>query len=236
LILASGARHRIGIAGRGNDAAFTLAVPGETKSSAHMVDLLAALARAFDVELDEDARRPLLTLSPDELSRADRRWAPDTVWRALINVSAGSAERVWPDANYVAVMRHLHERRPGVSISVIGAPAESRRATDIAALGHGSFIETPSIRDAFALVATADFVFTPDTSIAHAASALRRPAVAIYAANKAERWGLYGTVGENVLNAAPSLATLDVGRVLPAVDRVLDQTAGDSVGRIRARR
>ena len=59
-------------------------------------------------------------------------------------------------------------------------------------------MKTPSIRDAFALVATADFVFTPDTSIAHAASAFRKPSVVLFVRGKAERWGLYGTPGANV--------------------------------------
>src|SRR5206468_12644435 len=50
LILASGARHRVGIAGRGNDAAFTITVPPETRTDAHMVDHLAALVAAFGLD------------------------------------------------------------------------------------------------------------------------------------------------------------------------------------------
>jgi ADP-heptose:LPS heptosyltransferase len=44
LILASGAQYRVGISGRGNDSAFNVTVPPETRAGAHMVDLLAALA------------------------------------------------------------------------------------------------------------------------------------------------------------------------------------------------
>ncbi len=223
LIAASGARQRVGIAGRGNDAAFTVTVPAESRRAAHMVDLLAALAPAFGIELDEEQRHPVLALLPDERERADHRWSPRKSLRALINVSAGSSERLWPDDRYVAVMRHIAQRHPSASMCVIGAPAESARAATIARDGGGVYVETASIRDALALVATADFIFTPDTSIAHAASAFRVPAVAIYADNKAERWGLYGTLGENVLNDAPSLATLGLDRVLAAVDRVLER-------------
>src|SRR5437764_12959697 len=50
LVAASGARHRVGIAGRGNDDAFSVTVPPETRPGAHMVDLLAALAPAFGVD------------------------------------------------------------------------------------------------------------------------------------------------------------------------------------------
>src|ERR1043165_3195903 len=60
LVLASGARWRVGIAGRGNDAAFNVTVPAETKPNAHMVDLLAALAPAFGVSATSVERRPVL--------------------------------------------------------------------------------------------------------------------------------------------------------------------------------
>ena len=85
------------------------------------------------------------------------------------------------------------------------------------------FVTTPTIRHAFALVAASDFVFTPDTSLAHAASAFQKPAVAMYVLGSAERWGLYGTTGESVEHSEPTLATLSVNRVLRAVDAVWDE-------------
>src|SRR4051794_31886066 len=71
LILASGARHRIGIAGRGNDSAFNILVQGETNPDAHMIDKIAALARPFRPDLTRDERHPVLTPSADERGRAD---------------------------------------------------------------------------------------------------------------------------------------------------------------------
>jgi len=70
LILASGARFRIGIAGRGNDAAFNITVPADTRANAHMVDLLSALAAAFEVSSDAVERRPTLELTDAERERA----------------------------------------------------------------------------------------------------------------------------------------------------------------------
>ncbi|HVE34021.1 MAG TPA: glycosyltransferase family 9 protein [Gemmatimonadaceae bacterium] len=231
LILASGARYRVGIAGRGNDAAFNVTVPGETKAHAHMADLLAALARAFNVELSPSERRPSLTLTPAELSRAERAWGGEreenreTAPRVLINVSAGTAERTWPEDNYVAVMRHLRERAADVVLRVIGAPAERGRAAYVADNGGGQIVATPGIRDAFALVATADFLLTPDTSIAHAATAFKVPCVAMYVRGKAEQWALYDTIGESVEHSDNTLRTLPVDRVLRAVDAVWSSAA-----------
>jgi ADP-heptose:LPS heptosyltransferase len=222
LILASGARHRIGIAGRGNDAAFNILVPAVAADDAHMIDRIADLAQAFGITLDSAARQPILQLTADELSDADSIWAASSeTRRALINISAGTSERRWPDDNYVAVMRHLSAREPATKFIIIASPSERARGEYVARQGDGVFASTPSIRDALALVATADFVLTPDTSIAHAVSAFHKPSVALYVRGKAERWGLYGNVGRNIEHSEPTLETLPVERVTEAIDAVL---------------
>jgi ADP-heptose:LPS heptosyltransferase len=226
LIFASGAEYRVGIAGRGNDAAFNVTVPAEPRADAHIVDLLAALGAAFGVEPTRASRQPVLNVTPSERDWAELTWGDRASGvRALINVSAGTAERQWGNEEYAAVMQHIHDRHPHTTIKVIGAPAEMDRAGAIARLGGGALAPTPGIRHAFALVATADIVVTPDTSIAHAASALETPCVAIYVSNKAERWGLYGTVGENVQHPAPTMHGLTADRVIRAVDAVWENSA-----------
>jgi ADP-heptose:LPS heptosyltransferase len=224
LIFASGARHRIGIAGRGNDAAFTIRVSPDAREDAHMVDRLARLLVAFDVDPHRTGVHPTLDFTAAERSRADRVWHGDSADagagpRVLINVSAGTSERHWDDANYVAVMRHICWREPSARFRVIASPAESHRADYVAREGGGVAVRTPALRDALALVATADFVFTPDTSIAHAATALRRNSVAIYGKGSMTRWGLYGAPPEHsVEHTDRNLGGLGLEPVLRAID------------------
>jgi ADP-heptose:LPS heptosyltransferase len=224
LIFASGARHRIGIAGRGNDAAFTITVPPETRDEAHMVDRLAALVAAFGVDPKSADVHPILALTNAERARAARLWEfepdePGGGSRVLINVSAGTSARLWDVNNYLAIMRHLRELDPGARFRVIGAPSEWDRAERVAREGGGVMVRTPSIRDAFALVASADFVYTPDTSIAHAAAAFDRPCVAMYAAGSVTRWRLYGAPPErSVEHPEPTLRSLSADRMIRAVD------------------
>ncbi len=69
-------------------------------------------------------------------------------------------------------------------------------------------------------MATADLVVTPDTSIAHAASAFKRRSVGLYAVGKVQHWGLYKTPGEMVVYPGETIDALTVADVVAAVDRV----------------
>ena len=79
-----------------------------------------------------------------DVTDAERDWA-ESVWgsrrtaierRVLVNVSAGTQARLWADANYVAVLRHLRQRHPAIEARVIGAPASPRAPSSIAADGR----------------------------------------------------------------------------------------------------
>ena len=223
LIAASGAAQRIGIAGRGNDAAFSITVPPDPRPDSHMVDRLSALVRAFDVDPASVDKRPRLPLTESERSRADSMWGPrDSGARVLVNISAGTSERTWPDERYMEVMRRIRDEHPDAVLRVISSPSEITRAAHIAGVAEARAVSTPTIRAAFSLVATADLVITPDTSIAHAASALGVPAVAMYSHEKSERWGLYENPGRMVIHPASSLEGLQVEPVIEAVDAVWD--------------
>jgi len=219
LMAASGARHRIGIAGRGIDAALTVPVPARP-GAVHMVERLSALAAPFGVDPEAADFHPEIHLTAGERTEAERRWAevggPDAA-RLLVNVSAGKAKRHWPDERFVAVLREVRRLRPGRSVLVVGAPREQERMERIAAEGGGMAAPTPGVRDALALVSTADHLFTPDTSLAHAASAFHVPAVVMYLRGVPDEWRLYGTPGRNLESPDGLLDSLPLDAVLPAV-------------------
>jgi ADP-heptose:LPS heptosyltransferase len=105
---------------------------------------------------------------------------------------------------------------------VIGAPGEWERVQAIAAAGGGDPVATPGLRDALALVAEADFIFTPDTSLVHAASAFGVPVVAMYVRQTAVLWGAYGVPGRAVSSdARRTLDPVGADRVVEAVDALL---------------
>jgi ADP-heptose:LPS heptosyltransferase len=148
-----------------------------------------------------------------------------------VNISAGLAFRRWPAERYVAVIRRALERDARLRVNVIASPAEAALGEQVAGdtrSGRVAFRRTGGIREAIALVATADLVFTPDTSIAHAATAFGRPSVVLYVSDTAREWGRYGNPGRDLASADRTLASLPVEPALAAIDELVEMVAHGS--------
>jgi ADP-heptose:LPS heptosyltransferase len=223
LMLASGAPHRIGIGGRINDYALTLRVP-PAKSATHHIEHSAVLARAFGVDLDEIDWRPTLYFTDKELEQGNAAWTPERK-RLLVNISSGLSRRRWPDDRYVSVLRHIRKMCPDLDVVVISAARDSRRASGIAKASDVRHVATKKLRDALSLVATANYVLTPDTGIAHAASACGKPAVILYTRGKNVLWGRYKSPGYDVVSADKTLQPIQPDEVNAALDQLLSDCA-----------
>ncbi len=222
LMLASGARYRIGVANRGNDFAYTLPVPPR-ETAEHIVDKLGTLVTAFGLQPTSVDLRPRVRLTVEELERGERVWAGESSHaavrrpRLLVNISAGRAHHFWADDRFVLVMLSARERFPNAEIVVISSPSDRERAAGIAGRGGGRMVVDDGIRDAMAIVARADVVFTPDTSISHACSAFDKPALALHPRGFASLWGPYRTDGRALESATDSVMGVtaeDAARVL----------------------
>jgi len=224
LMLASGARYRIGVAGRGggNDFAYTLPVPPR-ESAQHIVDKLGTLVTAFGLQPATIDLRPRVRLTSEERERGERAWRgetdhrPDTGPRLLVNISAGRAHHYWPDDRFIAVIRMVRDKVPNAEIVLVSSPGERARAARIAAQSGARLVEDEGIRDAMAIVAQSDIVFTPDTSISHACSAFDKPVVALHPRGFAAIWGPYETDGRAVESATDSVADITADEAARAV-------------------
>ena len=226
LMLASRARWRIGSAGRPNDFMYNVPVsPPATRWAEHHVDHLARLARPFGVGRAIEYR-PEIALTSSECAAAEWRWdaVPGSGARVLVNISAGHAERRWSDDRFAQLLVHLRRRLPNGRIAVIALPSERASAENLAALVHG-VSSTPTVRELFAMVASADLVITPDTAVSHIASAFVRPTLALLR-RRAEYhiWVPYRTPGRNVFgDEEATIAGLPVERAIAALDDLLDE-------------
>lgn len=177
LLLASRVRHRIGMAGRENDFAYTIPVRA-SNAQAHHSRYTASLGLPFGVDPSTIDARPAIVLTSEERDQGELAWSPGgrECARLLVNVSSLNECRRWDDEAYAAVLRGVRRQRHDVRIAIIGGPGDETRVT-VLARHVGAVAMVPPLRVAFGAVAAASVLLTPDTSMGHAAAALGTPVV-----------------------------------------------------------
>lgn len=202
LMLAARAPYRIGVGGGNNDLIYNVPVQRYDRATPY-VEGSKALSAPFHVDPTAVDWQPEIFLSRVERETAEAHWrrAADVAARSsvppvpaavlhsqdrgsltrrlLVNLSASEGKRRWADANFIEVLREIRVTAPSMPMIIIGLPAEWTSIQTVAQAVNALALPTPRLRDALAIVGTSDMVFTPDTSISHAASAFRKPAVVL---------------------------------------------------------
>jgi ADP-heptose:LPS heptosyltransferase len=237
LMYAGQARFRVGAQGERKPRIYNVSVP-EWDKLTHYIDGSKHLAVPFGVKPESVDWQPEIFLSADELKRGEEWWnsarsiaatgdAPPQgiIKRLLVNLSASEAKRRWPDGKFIATLRSARDRAPNMPIIVMGLPAEWESVQKVASAVRALPVETPSLRDAFALVGTADLVFTPDTSISHAASAFRKPSVVLLK-REHRPYAPWNTPGEIIAWNEAEIHQMPHERVAKALNKLLADYGG----------
>jgi ADP-heptose:LPS heptosyltransferase len=238
LMFAGRARFRVGAGGEKEPRIYNVSLP-EWDRVSHYIDGSKRLAVPFGIDPEAVDWQPELFLSREEKSRAEERWKEAAIRVAgsglsgaagvgkqlLVNLSASEPKRRWPDGKYIATLQTARKRAPNLPIVVIGLPSEWQSVHDVATAVRALAVPTPQLRDAFALVGTADMVFTPDTSMSHAASAFRRPSLVLLKRDH-KPYAPYHTPGELVMWGEDDIKQLPHERVSAALDRLITQFGG----------
>lgn len=232
MMLAGGAKYRVGSGGGQNGTIYNVCVR-EYDRSVHYIDGSKELAVPFGVDPAQVDWQPEIFLTAAERDEAERRWsdaaeisrgaAPSgSQKRLLVNLSASEPKRRWPDGKFIATLQSLRARSPGIPLIVIGLPAEWKSVQSVAETVGALPVQTPKLRDAFALVGTADLVFTPDTSISHAASAFRKPALVLLK-REHRPYAPYNTPGEIVSWGEDEIQLMPHERVSAALNKLVTE-------------
>lgn len=238
LMYAGRAPYRVGAGGPRSATIYNICVPAWDRVD-HYINGSKKLAVPFGVDPESVDWQPEIFLSREERNRAEERWteavglvAPSggssptgIVKRLLVNLSASERKRRWPDGKFIAVLQFVRERAPNMPIVVIGLPTEWKSVEEVANAIHGLPVQTPQLRDAFALVGTSDLVFTPDTSISHAASAFRKPSLVLIK-REHKPYAPYATPGEIVAWHEDEIQQMPHERVATALDKLITQFGG----------
>jgi ADP-heptose:LPS heptosyltransferase len=232
LMLAGRAPFRVGAGGDKKSRIYNVSVP-EWNRADHYIDGSKQLVVPFGVDPTRVDWQPELFLSPEEVAWAERKWSEARALVSgksgttrtsekclLVNLSASEPKRRWPDGKFIATLQGARARFPGMPMVVMGLPREWASVEKVAHAVRALPVATPNLRDAFALVQGSDLVFTPDTSISHAASAFRKPSLVLLK-REHKPYAPYNTPGEIVAWNEDEIQQLPHERVAKALDKLL---------------
>jgi heptosyltransferase IV len=239
LMLVGRAPFRVGAGGDSRPRIYNVSVPQWNRTN-HYIDGSKELAVPFGVDPAQVDWQPELFLASDEIRAAEEKWIEarslvtsdamsDDAGRGkclLVNLSASEPKRRWPDGKFIATLQGVRARFPAMPIVVMGLPREWSSVQKVANAVRALPVPTPNLRDAFALVQTSDLVFTPDTSISHAASAFRKPSLVLLK-REHKPYAPYNTPGEIVAWNEDEIQQLPHERVAKALDKLLTQFGGN---------
>ena len=231
LMCAGRIQFRVGAGGDKTPRIYNVSVPAWDRVE-HYIDGSKKLAVPFGVNPTSVDWQPEIFLSPEERARAEDRWngarslishgseaSAGAGKRLLVNLSASDPKRRWPDGKFIATLQGARKRFPDMPMIVIGLPGEWSSVQEVANAVQALPAETQRLRDALALVGTADMVFTPDTSISHAASAFRKPSLVFI--KRGHPYFPYNSPGEMVYWDDDNFQLLPYETVAKALDTLL---------------
>jgi heptosyltransferase-2 len=155
-----------------------------------MIDQMATLALPKGAALPDQWPLPELKVPPQEVEawRAQRGLANDA--RPIVTLAPGAvgAGKAWPVRHYSELARAL--AKDGASIWVLGGPAETLLAKQIAAAGGAGVrdLTGPDLRNAVLALAAADTAVTNDSGLMHVSAAIGTPTVAIFGPTSPWHW------------------------------------------------
>ncbi len=98
----------------------------------------------------------------------------------VLNISAGSSDRIWDNSNWAKVISRINPDK--FNVILLFAPAEKEIADSLADLCPQLYVfRSRSISDAFALIKASGGLISPDTALVHAASAFNTPILGLFA-------------------------------------------------------
>ena len=220
LAVLSGARYRVGFAGALADI-YDFAVPRPTHPM-HIVSETSHLLGPFGIApIGESPRREAEMLELLIPRGAEPVVARDTP-RVAISISAGSAERMYPDEETAELARLL--TGSGITVDIAGAPAHRGRLEAIAReSGAGTVSPTDSFAEFVARLSRYDVIVTPQTSTVHVGSAIGRATVLLNTSSRSDQqWTPWG-VPSRVLARGELISMIPPTEVADAVRSLLGE-------------
>jgi len=186
-----------------------------------------ALLTLLGHSLTPEACRP--ALPPMPVSEAMQGFINDLPTQPYIglNISAGEANRTWPEARY----RELVEILPDKQFMVLSAPEDLEKKQRLEHLPNVTASPaTQNLYEAGLLVGKLQLLITPDTSLIHVASSASTPILGLYreAPQDITRFGPFQVPSKLIISTTDEVAGIKAEEVAAHIKRPCTNTGSQT--------
>lgn len=203
---------------KGNENIYTCIVNKLAPDSNHVVSRILEFAKVFDIKYNLEninIHFPLNESSSNKINKfikSNYNGNFDKKFLAGVNISAGSDARFWGVERFKKIISFLENY--DLNILIISTENEKHLADKISDNKYPVFT-TPDFNEFAAAVSKLNFLFTPDTSIVHLASAYEIPMFGIYVKYNTPDmiWSPFKSDFDCVITEEPNFKNLDYDQV-----------------------
>lgn len=214
LVAFSNCRFKVGL-NKENNKLYTNVVKKLDTSHYHVVERIMEFTKVFNVTTEINNGNIIYTPKNESIKVAESFITKHYQIKNFlvgINISAGSDARFWGVNNYKALISLLTGY--GVNILLLCIERDLKNAWEISGRDIQIFYR-PLFDEFAAMVKQLDFLFTPDTSIVHIASAYKIPMFGIYVKYNTDDmiWYPYKSSYEAIITSEPTLENVSFDSV-----------------------
>lgn len=202
---------------KGNESIFTHPVNKPNPENTHVIERIIKLAEPLSADISADNLNVFYKPMDSSLKYLEEYFRKNKIgdkYLLGINISAGSSARFWGVERFRVLLNEL--KKFDVCPIIITAKNELQKAKEIAGSEFTVFYNESF--DIFAaLISKLNFLFTPDTSAVHLASAFEVPVFGIYVKFNTNNmvWYPYKSTYELVITEEENFDNLTTDEVIP---------------------
>lgn len=192
---------------KGTSKLYSHVIPKPDPSSNHVIDRLMDFRKLFDFSIESNEINVKFESTVSDIEKTDFYLGNNfQISRFLlgINISAGSEARFWGTENYQLLIKSLKQFK--INILILCSEKDLEFALKISDGKHPVF-HTSDFNEFATMINNLNFLFSPDTSIIHIASAFRVPVFGLYVKYNTEDqiWYPYKSKYDAIITEEPNL-------------------------------
>ena len=202
---------------KSNSKIYTHTVEKADPTKTHVIERNLALLKLFGLSYNKENVNILYQPREDSFIKADNYLAhkfKEKIFLIGINISAGSEARFWGVERYRQLLSFF--KTYDANVLLLSTTRDLKHAIQIATKNEPIFY-SPSFDEFAAMISKLNFLFTPDTSTVHLASAFKIPMFGIYVQYNTDHlpWTPYQSKHEIVVTREPNFSNLSFEDVIP---------------------